>query len=216
LPAVEKLIAEQTARFEAAVAEINKLQSKSVAQINEFVEGATRVAQEQIAFREQLGGEWRKAGPLGHAQRGRPLRPRRRRDRKQVRPPTGRPGSTLAASLIDPLRRERSTEVAMARLEGRTALVTGASRGLGRAIRAEAGGGRGPRGPQTTGCEEGQAREVADLIHSLGGTALLVRADVSVKDEARSPDRQCPRAVGAPRRAGEQRGDHPRPLDAGS
>src|SRR6267378_4427433 len=49
LPAVEKLIAEQTARFEAAVA-----------QINEFVEGATRVAQEQIAFAEQLGGEWRK------------------------------------------------------------------------------------------------------------------------------------------------------------
>jgi len=60
LPAVEKLISEQTARFEAAVAEMNKLQSKSVAQINEFVEGATRVAHEQIAFAEQLGGEWRK------------------------------------------------------------------------------------------------------------------------------------------------------------
>ena len=60
VPAVEKLIAEQTARFEAAVAEMNKLQSKGVAQINEFVEGATRVAQEQIAFAEQLGSEWRK------------------------------------------------------------------------------------------------------------------------------------------------------------
>ena len=60
LPAVEKIIAEQTARFEAAVAEVSKLQSKSVEQVNQFVEGATRVAQEQIAFAEQIGGEWRK------------------------------------------------------------------------------------------------------------------------------------------------------------
>jgi hypothetical protein len=60
IPAVEKLIAEQSARLEAALAEIGKLQSKGVAQINEFVEGATRVAHEQLAFAEQLGGEWRK------------------------------------------------------------------------------------------------------------------------------------------------------------
>jgi hypothetical protein len=60
IPAVEKLIAEQTARFEAAVAELGKLQSKSVAQVNLFVEGATRLAHEQIAFAEQLGGEYRK------------------------------------------------------------------------------------------------------------------------------------------------------------
>jgi hypothetical protein len=59
-PAVEKLIADQTARFEAAVAELGKLQSKGVAQMNEFVEGASRVAHEQLAFAEQLGGEWRK------------------------------------------------------------------------------------------------------------------------------------------------------------
>ena len=60
LPIVEKLIAEQTARFEAAVAELARLQSKSAAQINEFVEGANRVAHEQIAFAEQVGSEWRK------------------------------------------------------------------------------------------------------------------------------------------------------------
>jgi hypothetical protein len=36
------------------------LQSKGVAQANQFIEGYTRVAQEQIAFAEQLGGEWRK------------------------------------------------------------------------------------------------------------------------------------------------------------
>ena len=60
IPAVEKLVAEQTARFEAAVEEMGKLQSKGVAQVNQFIEGYTRVAQEQIAFAEQLGAEWRK------------------------------------------------------------------------------------------------------------------------------------------------------------
>ena len=60
VPTVEKLIAEQTARFEAAVAELARLQSKGVAQMSELVEGANRVAHEQIAFAEQIGGEWRK------------------------------------------------------------------------------------------------------------------------------------------------------------
>lgn len=59
-PAVEKLIADQTARFEAALAELGKLQSKGVAQMNALIEGAARVTQEQVAFAEQLGGEWRK------------------------------------------------------------------------------------------------------------------------------------------------------------
>ena len=57
---VEKLIAEQTTRFEAAVADLGKLQTKGIAQAQAYFENATRVAQEQIAFTEQLGGEWRK------------------------------------------------------------------------------------------------------------------------------------------------------------
>ena len=73
----------------------------------------------------------------------------------------------------------------MARLEGRTALVTGASRGLGRAIALKLAE-DGARVALNYRCEEGQAREVADQIRSCGGTALLFRADVSVKDEARS------------------------------
>jgi hypothetical protein len=60
IPAVEKFVSEQTARYEAAVEEIGKLQSKGVAQLNQFVEGYTRVAQEQLAFAEQIGNEWRK------------------------------------------------------------------------------------------------------------------------------------------------------------
>lgn len=57
---VEKVIADQTARFEAAVAELGKLQTKGIAQAQTYLENATRVTQEQIAFAEQLGGEWRK------------------------------------------------------------------------------------------------------------------------------------------------------------
>ena len=57
---VEKAVAEQTARFEAAVVELGKLQTKGVAQAQSFLENATRVTQEQMAFAEQLGGEWRK------------------------------------------------------------------------------------------------------------------------------------------------------------
>ena len=60
IPAVEKVISEQTARYEAAVEEFGKLQSKGVAQLNQFVEGYVRVAQEQLAFAEQIGNEWRK------------------------------------------------------------------------------------------------------------------------------------------------------------
>ena len=57
---VEKVIAEQTARFEAAVANLGKLQIRGVAQAQAYLENATKVAQEQIALAEQLGGEWRK------------------------------------------------------------------------------------------------------------------------------------------------------------
>jgi len=57
---VEKVIAEQTARFETAVADLGKLQTKSIAQAQTFFENATRVTQEQIVFAEQLGTEWRK------------------------------------------------------------------------------------------------------------------------------------------------------------
>jgi len=73
----------------------------------------------------------------------------------------------------------------MARLEGRTALVTGASRGLGRAIAVKLAE-DGARVAINYRTGEQQAREVADQISGRGGTVLLLRGDVSVKDEARA------------------------------
>lgn len=57
---LEKVIAEQTSRLENTVAELAKLQSKGIAQANQFIDDLARVTREQIAFAEQLGSEWRK------------------------------------------------------------------------------------------------------------------------------------------------------------
>ena len=58
--AVEKAVSEQASRVETAISELSKLQSKGLEQASAFVESATRAAKEQIAFAEQMGGEWRK------------------------------------------------------------------------------------------------------------------------------------------------------------
>ena len=57
---VEKALSEQTSRVESAVTELTKLQSKGVEQVTTLIERANHVAQEQIAFAEQIGAEWRK------------------------------------------------------------------------------------------------------------------------------------------------------------
>jgi hypothetical protein len=58
--AVEKAVSEQSSRIETSLSELNRLQSKGLEQVSALVESMTRVAKEQIAFAEQMGGEWRK------------------------------------------------------------------------------------------------------------------------------------------------------------
>lgn len=66
----------------------------------------------------------------------------------------------------------------MGRLEGRTALVTGASRGIGRAI-AELLAAEGAKVAVNYQSSDAKAQEVVDTIKKAGGTAILAKADIA-------------------------------------
>ena len=72
----------------------------------------------------------------------------------------------------------------MRRLDNKTALVTGASRGIGRAIALELAR-EGAQVAINYRSGEAEARALADEIASFGGNTLLVQANVSDKTEAR-------------------------------
>lgn len=73
----------------------------------------------------------------------------------------------------------------MARLEDKTALVTGASRGIGRAIALELAR-EGARVAVSYHSNEAKAQEVADEISKLGGLAMMIQADVGDAQQARA------------------------------
>lgn len=73
----------------------------------------------------------------------------------------------------------------MGRFSGKVALVTGASRGIGRSI-AERMGAEGAAVAVNYRSDERGARETARVISEAGGTALTVQGDVSVASEASS------------------------------
>jgi acetoacetyl-CoA reductase/3-oxoacyl-[acyl-carrier protein] reductase len=73
----------------------------------------------------------------------------------------------------------------MGRIDGKTALVTGASRGIGRAIAVTLAR-EGAKVAINYAHNEAKAQEVAEEITAMGGTAMLVQANVGVAAEARA------------------------------
>src|SRR5262249_53010072 len=73
----------------------------------------------------------------------------------------------------------------MGRLEGKTALVTGASRGIGRAIVLELAR-EGAKVALNYQSSDAAAQEVVDAINKFGGTCLLAKANIGEPKEARA------------------------------
>lgn len=73
----------------------------------------------------------------------------------------------------------------MGRLEGKVALVTGASRGIGRAIALELCR-EGAKVAVNYNSSEAKAREVADEIGKFGGTCMLIQGDVADSQAAKA------------------------------
>lgn len=71
----------------------------------------------------------------------------------------------------------------MADMAGQVAVVTGSSRGIGRAIALELGS-RGCKVAVNYHANEQAAQQVAELIRTGGGEALVQKADVSIAEQA--------------------------------
>lgn len=83
----------------------------------------------------------------------------------------------------------------MARLEGKKALVTGASRGIGRAIALELAR-EGARVAINYQSSDASAQAVADEIAQLGGSSMLAKANLAVSSEARQMVKQVAEEFG--------------------
>lgn len=81
------------------------------------------------------------------------------------------------------------TKPVMGKLEGKTALVTGASRGIGRAIAIELAR-EGAKVAINYTSNDAKAQEAADQIKKMGGTAMLVKADIANPKEVQAMFKQ--------------------------
>ena len=73
----------------------------------------------------------------------------------------------------------------MKRLDGKTALVTGASRGIGRAIAIELAQ-QGAKVAINYASSDAKAKALAEEINETGGIAIIYKADIANSEEARA------------------------------
>jgi acetoacetyl-CoA reductase len=73
----------------------------------------------------------------------------------------------------------------MKRVEGKTALVTGASRGIGRAIAIELAR-EGAKVAINYASSDSKAKELAEEVKEMGGSAIIYKADIGNSKEARA------------------------------
>jgi acetoacetyl-CoA reductase/3-oxoacyl-[acyl-carrier protein] reductase len=83
----------------------------------------------------------------------------------------------------------------MGRLDGKKALVTGASRGIGRAIALELAR-EGAKVAINYVSNDAKAQEVADEISKFGGTCILAKANIADAQEARAMVKRVAQQLG--------------------
>ena len=84
----------------------------------------------------------------------------------------------------------------MKRLEGQTAIITGSSSGIGRAVAIEMAGEGASVVVNYPGGSPDMANEVMSEIKSEGGTAVCIKADVSNEDEVKAMFAETVRTFG--------------------
>ena len=73
----------------------------------------------------------------------------------------------------------------MGRVDGRTALITGGSRGIGRAVALELAR-EGARVAINFSSNEAKAQEVADEINNAGGECIIYKANIANSKDVRA------------------------------